>query len=188
MIHPFAKRQRPRQQGATLVVVLVVLVLIMMLGIVAVGSSNTQVKLAGNLQFDNNAMNNAEIAVSSAENWLSTGSNIRDAGFTSYSSANTPHLYPTASTAAAVVSPLTTNFTSSNAKCVDNNTVCVSSYVIQLMSVGNSLVGSSQSVGGRATTTCNKVNTYQIIGHGVSGRGAKKTVVSYYSVLNCAQI
>lgn len=188
MNHPLASRSRPRQHGATLVVVLVVLVLIMMLGIVAVGSSNTQFKLASNLQFDNNAMNNAELAVSSAESWLSSGSNIRDTGFSSYSSANTPQLYPTASTAAAVVSPLTTSFTSANAKCVDSNTACASSYVIQLMSVGNSLVGSSQAVGGRATTTCNKVNTYQIIGRGAAGRGASKTVVSYYSVLSCLEI
>jgi Tfp pilus assembly protein PilX len=185
MQHRLAPTPRLRQQGTALVMALVILVLVMMLGIVAVGSSNTQFRLAGNLQFENNAMNNAEMAISSAENWLSTGSNIRNAGFGNYSSANTPFLYPMAATDAAVSSPLTSNYSAANARCVDNNTACASSYVIQLLSVNNSLIGSSQALGGRTTTTCNKVNTYQIIGRGTSGRGASKTLVSYYSVLNC---
>jgi Tfp pilus assembly protein PilX len=181
--HPKARRRH--QQGATLVMALIILVLIMMLGIVAVGSSSTQFKLAGNLQFDNNAMNSAERAVSTAENWLSTGTNFRDPGFTTYSSTVTPGLYPTTSTAAVVVSPLTTTFSSTNATCVDSNTSCASSYVVQLMSVNNTLIGSSQAVGGRKTTSCNKVNTYQITGRGMGGRGASKTLASYYSVLSC---
>lgn len=50
-----AKALGLRQQGATLVMALLVLVLIMLLGIAALGTSDTQFKLASNLQFDNNA-------------------------------------------------------------------------------------------------------------------------------------
>jgi Tfp pilus assembly protein PilX len=59
-----------RQQGATLVIALLILVLIMMIGITAISTSNTQYKLAGNLQFEDGATNNAETAVTTAENWL----------------------------------------------------------------------------------------------------------------------
>ena len=66
-------RMPARQRGATLVIALLVLVLIMMIGITAISTSDTQYKLAGNLQFEDSALNNAEAAVTAAENWLSTG-------------------------------------------------------------------------------------------------------------------
>ncbi|MBL8336979.1 MAG: hypothetical protein JNM97_09410, partial [Rhodoferax sp.] len=73
---------RRHQRGATLVVALLILVLIMMIGITAVSTSNTQFRLAGNLQFEDSAMNNAEAAVTAAENWLATGTNYNNAAFT----------------------------------------------------------------------------------------------------------
>jgi Tfp pilus assembly protein PilX len=79
----------------------------MMIGIVAVGTSDTQFKLAGNLQFDNNAMNNAELAVSTGENWLSTSQNYANPGFSTYSSG-TPQFYPSTATDAVVTAPLAT--------------------------------------------------------------------------------
>jgi Tfp pilus assembly protein PilX len=184
MKQQFQLKNKYNQQGATLVMALIILVLIMLVGVITLGISNTQFKLASNLQFDNNAMNSAETAVSAAENWLSTSTNFRSTGFTTYSTA-TPEIYPTTSTSSAVVNPLGTTFSSSNAKCVDSDTVCASSYVVQLMSQNNTLLGSSKTVGGRTNATCNKVNTFQIIGRGLGGRGASRTVVSYYSVLNC---
>jgi hypothetical protein len=53
------------------------------------------------------------------------------------------------------------------------------------MSRNNKLQGSSQVVGGRTSSGCNQVNTYQITGRGTSARGATKFVQSFYSVLNC---
>lgn len=58
-------------------------------------------------------------------------------------------------------------------------------YYIELISQNNRLQGSSQVVGGRASSGCNQVNTYMITGRGASARGAVKFVQSYYSVLNC---
>lgn len=177
----FGTRLRKREQGATLVLALVILVLIMMLGIVAVGTSNTQFKLAGNIQFDNNALNNAELAITTAEKWLSTGSNYLNPGFDSYSANTSPALYPLGSRAAAVASPLTTTYSSTNAICVDSNTSCASSYTIQLMSQNSTLPNVSLDSDG----VCNKVNTYQIFGRGTGGSGASKTLASYYSVKSC---
>ena len=73
MLNRFAPVLPARQRGATLIVALLILVLIMIIGITAVSTSNTQYKLAGNLQFEDSAINNAETAISSAELWLSTG-------------------------------------------------------------------------------------------------------------------
>lgn len=175
-------RLAARQKGATLVIALLVLVLIMMIGIAAVSTSNTQYKLAGNLQFEDGAMNNAEIAVSTAENWLATGSNYNNAGFTTYDAANSPQLYPTASTAAIVANPLTATWSDSNSVSVSGDT---QRYQIRLMSTNNLLMGSDAGIRGRGVSVCNKVNTYLITGRGVTHRGASKFVQSFYSVLSC---
>lgn len=174
-----------RQRGATLVIALLVLVLIMMIGITAISTSDTQFKLAGNLQFEDSALNNAEAAVTAAENWLSTGTNFNDAGFTVYDN-NKPHLLPIgrlASLASPDNDPLTMTWGNGNSLAVGGNTR--QRYFIEQMSLNNKLQGSSQVVGGRTSSGCNQVNTYQITGRGTSARGATKFVQSFYSVLNC---
>lgn len=176
---------RTRQRGATLVIALLVLVLIMMIGITAISTSDTQYKLAGNLQFEDSALNNAEVAVSAAEQWLSTGANHADAGFATYD-ATKPQLLPIgrmASLSAPDNDPLTMTWGDTNSLAVGG--VERQRYYIELMSRNNKLQGSSQVVGGRSSSGCNQVNTYQITGRGASARGAVKFVQSYYSVLNC---
>lgn len=62
---------RRRQSGATLVIALIVLIVLMILGVGAVMTANSQFKMAGNLQFENQAKNNAENQLVIAENFLS---------------------------------------------------------------------------------------------------------------------
>lgn len=187
---------RSRQGGATLVVALLILVLIMMIGITAVSTSNTQFKLAGNLQFEDSALNNAEAAVTAAENWLATGLNYNNAAFTAVaattdpdpgSDAATPHLLPRTSVPAIRdardVRGYTITWDNTNSLAVGGAET--QRYYIELMSLNNRLQGSSQAVGTRASSGCNQVNTYMITGRGASARGAVKFVQSYYSVLNC---
>lgn len=174
---------RKRQQGATLVVAMMVLVLIMMIGIAAVNTSSTQFTLAGNLQFEDSAMNNAETAVSDAESWLKA--NYTHDGFSTRDETASGQLYPVPATGAQPVDPLTLDWSS------DETSVSVGGndnqrYFIQLLSRNNSLLGSNQAVGGRKSAVCNKVNTYLISGRGLSARGASKIVQSYYSVQNCS--
>lgn len=174
-----------RQRGATMVIALLILVLIMMLGITAITSSNTQYKLAGNLQFEDSALNNAETAITAAERVLADGVTFGSAGFTTYNAGTTPQLLPRgwlAGLAAPANSPLTMTWTDSNSVSVGSND---RRYFIELMSLNNRLQGSSQVVGGRASAGCNQVNTYLIHARGLSARGATKFVQSYYSVLNC---
>jgi len=172
-----------RQSGSTLIISLIILIILMLLGVTAMNISDTQYKLAGNLQFENAAMNNTETAISTAENWLATGTNYTNAAFTTYDVAN-PHLYPIGYLEARTApdnDPLTMDW-DSNSIQVDNTN---QRYIIELMSIGNRLAGSSQIVGGRASSGCNQVNTYRITARGASARGAIKFVRSYYSVLSC---
>lgn len=177
-----------RQNGATLVIALLILVLIMMIGITAVSTSNTQFKLAGNLQFEDSALNNAEVAITTAENWLATtpaATGYNDPGFAAYNVA-TPQLLPTGYLAALVApanSPLSMTWGNTNSLAVGGSNA--QRYFIELMSRNSRLQGSSAVVGGRASAACNQVNTYLITARGVSARGATKFVQSYYSVLSC---
>jgi Tfp pilus assembly protein PilX len=178
------KRILTRERGATLVVAMVVLVLIMMIGIAAVTSSSTQSKLAGNLQFENTAMNSAEGAIGAAELWLSTGTNFKNGGFSTYAAA-TPQLHPLghlASLAAPANNALTMNWNgTSDIQAGGAN----QRYMIELLSTNNRLLGSSQAVGQRRSTTCQQVNTYMITARAQAPRSATKFVQSYYSVLSC---
>lgn len=187
---------RRRQSGSTLIISLIILVILMLLGVTAMNTSDTQYKLAGNLQFEDAAMNNTETAVAAAETWLATGTNYLNAGLTSDAciSRSVAHLYPLDSTvtpatlclsgyAAPDNNPLTMVWDNGNSvrAATDNN----QRYLIELMSINNTLVGSSVATGGRASSGCNKVNTYRITARGASARGATKFVQSYYSVLSC---
>jgi type IV pilus assembly protein PilX len=168
---------RSKQRGATLVMALIVLVLIMMLGITAVNTSNTQFKITANLQLEDTAFNNAEIAVNAAQTWLRTGKNYQNSDFfTTQVAAGI--LQPTESN-----SPITMAWTDSDSVAVN----ATARYTIQLLSINSVTAGSSAVVGrGTGPTGCNsKVNTYLITGYGTSARGAKKFVQSYYGVPVC---
>lgn len=167
-----------RQKGATLIIALVVLLLIMMMGVGALNTSNTQLQLAGNLQFDDGAMNNTETAVATAEQWLSSGNNYLNSGFTVYSGA-TPHLR----TMAETIDPFTLAWSDSNSQSVASNNA--QRYYIQQLSINNILFGSNLASGKQKSSACNKVNTYLITARGTSARGATKFVQDYYSVLSC---
>ncbi|NOT65752.1 MAG: hypothetical protein HOP06_06985 [Methylotenera sp.] len=183
-------KQYQKQTGSTLILGLFILILIMLLGVTAMKVSDTQFQLAGNLQFEDLAMNNAEAAIDAGERWLAgtTGGtkNYLNAGFTTAATVNytsdggnamTTKLYPLASTP----DPFTDSTWSGLQVEANSN----QSYFIQLASTNSSLVGSNQATGGRASSGCSKVNTYRIIARGTSARGATKFVQSYYSALSC---
>ena len=199
-----------RQKGATLVIALLILVLIMMIGVTAISTSNTQYKLAGNVQFEDSAMNNTESAVTAAEQWLSANAVSNDGKFTpaTYELGAARYLVPIgyalesssmlwkapAAIVGATADPSSMQWkaavTDVGVTLNDANSITVGGniaqrYFIQKMSSNNRLTGSSQVVGGRTSAGCNQVNTYQITARGLSARGATKFVQSFYSVLNC---
>lgn len=178
-------RYRNKQSGSTLIISLIILVILMLLGVSAVTTSNTQYKLAGNLQFEDAAMNNTETAINAAETWLATGANAKDAAFTTYDVAKS-QLYPIgylAGLTAPADDVLTMTWSDANSAQVAGNPN--QRYIIEQMSINNRLAGSSQVSGGRSSSGCNQVSTYRITARGLSARGATKFVQSYYSVLSC---
>jgi Tfp pilus assembly protein PilX len=171
-----------KQSGSALIVSLIILIVVMLMGVMAMTTSDTQYKMAGNLQFQDAAMNNAETAISFAENWLSAGPNFISGGFTTYDSA-TPYLYPPA----AAIDPLTMTWDDSNSVQITDPVTTLQNpaqrYLIQQMSTNNVLIGSGICNGQHCSSACNKVNTYRIFARGTSVRGATKIIESYYSVL-----
>lgn len=170
----------PRQRGSTLVMSLIVLVVLMMLGVSTMIVSGTQFSLTGNLQFQNASMNKAEVSVATAEQWLAAGTNFKDAGFTTYSSGTTPHLYPIG---ALTADPLTMTWDSTNSWSLDG-AAGTQRYFIELLGKDKKLIGSGLG-DPRKSKGCNQVNVYRIVSRGVSGRGAVRFVQSNYSVLSC---
>lgn len=198
MRHNPISPMRECQSGSTLIISLIILIILMLLGVTAINTSDTQYKLAGNLQFEDSAMNNAETAVSTGEAWIA-GSvagvpSYQNAGFTYATScsdthdlANPVNIYALNITTPCLTSlfgdPLTMTWDDGNSLTVSGNTN--QRFIIELMSINNTLLGSSAGSGGRSSSGCNKVNTYRITARGVSARGATKFVQSYYSVLSC---
>ncbi len=178
------------ERGSTLIISLIILILLMLLGVTAMKTSDTQFQLTGNLQFEDSAMNNTETAINAAETALATGviaagNTPIDPGFTTaYVVANGPvttGLYPIGSG----IDPFTLDWTGAGG-LGNNYSVQVTanqSYIIELLSTNNRLVGSSATCGGRSGSPPNAVNTYRITARGVSARGATKFVQSFYSVI-----
>ena len=165
------------QRGSTLVISLIILIILMLLGVTATVISNTAFKLAGNLQFENNAMNSAETTLSEVENWLKTGS--IDYKHVDFFAA----LPVTASTTGRY--PINSGIDPMNMSWNDTDSAVAGQgrYIIELMSTKNFSIGSSVTIGGPLSYACNRVNTYQITARSTSMRGAARLVQSYFSVL-----
>jgi Tfp pilus assembly protein PilX len=175
---------RKRQRGATLIIAMVILVLIMQLGIAAMLASDTQLRLSGNLQFEDVALNRAEAAIATAESWLST--HDQDAGFVDHNPA-TPWLHPIGhlrSMAAPDNNATTLRWSDGNSlSLVPGDDT--QRYFIERISWHAQAQGYSLGVGDRSHTACNAVNTYLITARGTAARGATKLIQSYYAVLAC---
>lgn len=171
----------PKQRGSTLIMSLIVLVVLMMIGVATMIVSGTQFTLTGNLQFQNASMNRAEVAVATAEQWLASGTNYKDAGLITAYNVATPHLYPIGALAA---DPLTMTWSNPNSLSLDG-AAATQRYFIELLGKDKRLIGTGVGVGGRASSGCNQVNVYRIVSRGEGGRGAVRFVQSNYTVLSC---
>jgi Tfp pilus assembly protein PilX len=165
---------RAKQKGSTLIVSMMLLILIMMMGVTAMVSSDTQFKLAGNIQFEDAAINNAEAGINAAESQLLDLAYSASVGFTTYSSA-TPERYPIT----AVVDPLTMAWSDTNSQMVGDDS---KRFIVQLVSKNVSLTTSGVGVGGRTSALPSVVNTYLITARGTSARGSTKYLQSYFKV------
>lgn len=171
-----------RQRGASSLFLTVILVMVvMLLAVTASVLSNTQFKLAGNIQFENNAFNLAEGAIANAENWLSTGANAKNASFTTYTTNSS--LYPIDYLSSNSIDPMTMTWSNSNSTAVDGNDA--QRYLIEKVGADNQPLGTEMEVGGRAHSACQKVDVFRVSARGTSARGTTKFAQSVYSVPSC---
>jgi Tfp pilus assembly protein PilX len=171
-----------RQRGISLVTTLVMMLAVMVLGLSAILVSKSEFMLAGNVQFQSGALNEAEAAGVAAEQWISTGTNQTNAGFTTYNSS-AGHLFPIGYMAANGIDPLTMTWSTSNS--IQVGSITSQRYLIEFLAKDRTLIPTGLAVGGRSSSGCNKVNVFRIIAQGGSARGATRMVQSIYSVLSC---
>ena len=164
---------RIRQTGASLVTSLVILAVLAMLGIWGATIATTQMRMAGNLQFQSAAMSEAESALAVAENWLP--GNFAHEGF---ARTGVPGLYP----AGAAPDAASVTWDDSNSVRVDASGN--QRYMIELYLAGRTLPTNSvvQCSNYGASGPCPKVNIYRITTRGTSRAGATRLVQSMFAV------
>ena len=156
---------RSRQRGAAqLFITIVLLAVIMMLGITATIISSTQFKLAGNLQFENQAFDNAEAAAAKGLSWLTTGCNGQN-----YVIGNATYLLAVPKTAGHI-DAFNFDWDSKAATVVDSSR----QYVIQLMAVDVKLGG--LGTGQPASFNDQRGNLFRITSRGTSAKGTARIV------------
>lgn len=182
-MNPLPPRPRKsRQRGISLVTTLVMMLAVMVLGLSAILVSKGEFMLSGNLQFQSGALNEAEAAAVAAEQWISSGTNYLNAGFTTYNTG-AGYLYPIGYMAANSIDPLTMTWSTSNS--IQVGSITTQRYLIEFLAKDKTLIPTGLAVGGRSSSGCNKVDVYRIISQGGSARGATRMVQSIYSVLSC---
>lgn len=170
-----------QQNGASLITTLILMVVITLIGISAMLAANNQVKLAGNLQFQNLALDRAEIARVQAEWWLSRPGNANSLGFEAHSS-DTKELYPTNYFSEQKTDPISMNWNDSNSKQVGSGS---NRYLIEQLGEDMKLPGSEVDSPKQSKRPCSSVDLFRTISRGQSQRGAVQYVQTVYSVLTC---
>ena len=149
------------ESGSTLIISMIVLIILMLLGVTAMNTSNTQNKLAANLQFESVAMNLAETANNTAE----------------------ATLLPSALVAASPVAATDPFAKANNA----NNYLIEFVSTNRVPQASATLVCSDTSNPDPQVYNCLQcVNTYLITSQGTGVRGAAKIIQTYFAVPHCS--
>jgi hypothetical protein len=167
----------PEQRGAALLVILALVLTLGLMGLYMYSSSRTQYQLVGNVQYSEQAFNQVESSVATAENW--TAANPADPAFDSYSTT-TPHLYPIGGLAASSRVPKTMEWTDNNSAVAG-----LGRYLIEQLAAGIALPGSDMNEGDLDNSACTEVNLYQIHAQSGSVKGTTRMVNVDYATKAC---
>lgn len=156
LCHPSSER------GSTLIISLIIMILLMLLGVTAMNTSDTQYKMAANLQFENVALNNAETTINTAE-----------------AIASLAPATPAAGSSVAATDPF--------AKPANANNYLIEFVSTNKMPLASANLNCSDTTNPDPTIyNCLQcLNTYLITSQGAGGRGATKFIQTYYSVPHC---
>ena len=164
---------RVRERGASLAMALILLVLLAIIGISAITVSNTQSRIAGNVQLQMRATAEAESALSRAEDWLAKPENT--ATLLQFGATNGLYLPGT------VVDPLTMNWTDGNSVKVDaagNQRYIVEVYANNRVLPGNSGADCGYGLPG----PCPNINLFKITARGTAAGGAVRFAQTLFAV------
>jgi Tfp pilus assembly protein PilX len=169
---------RQSQQGISLLVVMVMLLALGLMTLTAYYLSRNQYRLVSNIQHLEQAFNQTEAVVATAEDWLNTGTNSKSTAFDSYSTA-LPQLHPMGHLAASALDPQTMAWSDTNSLASGDGR-----YVVEQLARGRELPGNSLNLG-QLNTGCKKVDLFRITARSNSVRGASRTVESTYATDGC---
>ncbi len=163
------------QQGASLMVTLVMLAVLMVAGVTAYVASNTQFRMAANLQFQNIALNSAESALAAAETWV-----IANHDHTAFTVAGTAGLYPPGA------APDALNMTWDDTNSVKADLLGSQRYMIErifdIAEVAHGGESSAACLDYSAPASCTLVRLFRLTSRGTSILGTTKIVQSVFTV------
>jgi Tfp pilus assembly protein PilX len=153
---------------------MIMLIVLMLMGVAGVVVSNTQFRMAGNLQFQNIAQNNSESALAQAEIWLST--NTTNPAFLA---RTVPYLYSTENGFAAP-DPLITTWDDTNSVVAAGDTK--QRYRIDMLTSNQTLASSgiSSCLAYGGAGACPNVRVFRVTTRGTSTRGSAKLVETIF--------
>ncbi len=167
------------QRGATLLVLIYLLLAIGLMSMTGFFLARGQYQLIGNLQFQQQAFNQAETALAVAERWLSDRANSQSADFATYNGAARGQ-YPIDKLADLGLDPESMTWSDSNSIAVGEGR-----YLIEQLARAVRQPGVSLQVGQGATGACRSVDLFRVVARSSSTRGSSRMVESFFATNGC---
>lgn len=172
-------RRQPRrgraQRGASLLVIVVMMLALGLMSLTAFYLARNQYRLVGNIQHLEQAFNQTEAVIATAENWLASGSNHRAPAFTTFNAAQ-PQLHPTLH---LTEDPKTMVWSDANSVAANDGR-----YLIELLAQSRQMPGNSMQVGQR-NVRCRKVDLFRVTARSDAIRGASRLITTAYATDGC---
>ena len=164
-----------KQKGMTLLVALVTLIVLMLLGLGAMQTSSVSSRLAGNLQYQNEAKNQAENALAKAESLLLSGTTSQNTAFLTANAATSaaPYYDPT-----ATLSPLTSWPAAASSVNANSQFFIQQISPVKVCPPGQNCL----ALGGQSTTPATQYYLFRLTAKGSTVRGATRLVESIVQV------
>ena len=170
--------QRRSQRGISLLVMLVMVSALGLTTLTAFYQARNQHRLVGNIQHLEQAFNQTEAVVATAENWLSSGTSRKSAAFTTYDTT-LPQLHPIGHLTANGLDPKTMNWSDANSLASGDGR-----YLIEQLANGRQMPGNSLQMGQR-NAGCRAVDLFRVAARSNSIRGASRTIEATYATDGC---
>ena len=170
-----------RQRGATLVVVISLLLAVGLMSLTGLFLARNQYQLVSNLQFQDQAFNDAETAAAAAESWLLDPGSVNDESpaFDIYNTT-TPGLYPAGELGNLRRVPETMTWGASNSMAAGQGR-----YLIEQVDRSITLPGSSLQAVQASTGACNSADLFRIAANSSGTRGSSRMVETIFATNGC---